>query len=54
MGTPKQFIQSRIRAIDAQIEREWKKPCKNYSDAHFRAERITNLQSEKEELINQL
>lgn len=26
------------------IEREWQKPCKNASDAHFRADKISRLE----------
>ena len=38
--------------IDQQIKELWAKPCTNYSEAHFRAEKITRLEKRKEEILN--
>ena len=34
--------------IEQKIERLWKKPCNNASDAHFRAQELTRLQKQLE------
>lgn len=36
--------------IEQKIERLWKKPCRNASDAHFRAQELTNLQEKLKQL----
>ena len=35
--------------IDRLIEKEWRKPCNNASDAHWRAAEITRLEKLKEQ-----
>lgn len=44
-------MERHIKYINAQIVREWAKPCYTPSDYHWRAQGIDNLEKKRAELL---